>query len=38
MIESIYIWILFVTICIITLIPPFIFIVAFFNDDADEAG
>ena len=38
MIESIYIWILFVTICIITLIPPFIFIVAFFNDDDDEAG
>lgn len=38
MIESIYIWILFVTICIVTLIPPFIFIVAFFNDDADEAG
>ena len=38
MIEDIYIWILFVTICIITLIPPFIFIVAFFNDDDDEAG
>lgn len=38
MIESIYIWILFVTICIITLIPPFIFIVAFFNDDDNEAG
>ena len=38
MIESIYIWILFGTICIITLIPPFIFIVTFFNDDDDEAG
>lgn len=38
MIESIYIWILFVVICIITLIPQFIFIVAFFNDDDDEAG
>lgn len=38
MIESIYIWILFVVICIITLIPPFIFIVAFFNDDDDDAG
>lgn len=37
MIESIYIWILFGTICIITLIPPFVFIVTFFNDD-DEAG
>lgn len=36
MIESIYIWILFGTICIITLIPPFVFIVTFFNDD--EAG
>lgn len=38
MIESIYIWILFGTICIITLIPPFVFIVTFFNDDDDEAG
>lgn len=38
MIESIYIWILFGTICIITLIPPFIFIVTFFNVDDDEAG
>lgn len=38
MIESIYIWVLFVVICIITLIPPFIFIVAFFNDDDDDAG
>lgn len=38
MIESIYIWILFVVICIITLIPPFIFIVAFFNEDDDDAG
>lgn len=38
MIESIYIWILFVVNCIITLIPLFIFIIAFFNDDDDEAG
>lgn len=38
MIESIYIWILFVVICIITLIPPIIFIVAFFNDDDDDSG
>lgn len=38
MIESIYIWILFGTICIITLIPPFVFIVTFFNDDDDDDG
>jgi signal transduction histidine kinase len=36
--ENIYIWILFVVICIITIIPAFIFFVAFFNDDDDEAG
>lgn len=38
MMENIYIWILFVVICIITIIPAFIFFVAFFNDDDDEAG
>lgn len=38
MIESIYIWVLFVIVCLIALIPTIIFCGVFFNDNDDEAG
>lgn len=38
MVESIYIWVMFVLICIIALIPTIIFCGVFFNENDDEAG
>ena len=38
MVESIYIWVLFVIVCIIVLIPTIIFCSVFFDDNDDEAG
>lgn len=38
MVESIYIWVLFVIVCIIVLIPTIIFLGVFFNDNDDGAG
>lgn len=38
MVESIYLWVLFVIVCIIILIPTIIFCGVFFSDNDDEAG
>ena len=38
MISTIYIWILFVLTCMIAISPAFIFFIAFFNDENDDAG
>ena len=38
MIDTIYLWILFVLVCIIAIAPAMIFYIAFFNDENDDAG
>ena len=38
MIDTIYLWILFVLVCIIAIAPAIIFYIAFFNDENDDAG
>ena len=38
MIDTIYLWILFVLVCIIAIAPAKIFYIAFFNDGNDDVG
>ncbi len=38
MVNTIYFWILFVVVCIIAILPAFIFFITFFNDGEDDAG